>query len=95
MYGTVARLKLKAGSEAKFLDLMKEYEVLKIPGHLSSHVFRLDAGGNEYIMTAVFADKASYTKNAQDPAQDARYRKMRDLLESDPAWHDGEVIYSG
>jgi hypothetical protein len=33
-------------------------------------------------------------RNAEDPAQDATYRKLRELPESDPEWHDGEVLWS-
>ena len=32
--------------------------------------------------------------NADDPEQDKWYQEMRQHLEADPAWHDGEIIYS-
>ena len=37
--------------------------------------------------------KDAYFTNANNPEQDARYRSMRELLDADPEWHDGEVIY--
>jgi hypothetical protein len=40
---------------------------------------------------AVFASEKAYRENANDPAQDKEYRQMRELLESDPEWHDGAV----
>jgi antibiotic biosynthesis monooxygenase (ABM) superfamily enzyme len=95
MYGTVARMRLKPGAEQKLTQIMKSYESLNIPGHVSSTVYRLDAGNNEYILSVVFADKDSYEKNADSPEQDKRYQEMRALLEADPQWMDGEVLYHG
>jgi antibiotic biosynthesis monooxygenase (ABM) superfamily enzyme len=93
VYGTVARLRLKPGMESKFRDLAKSYESLKIPGHINTTVYRLDAGNDEYLMAVVFSDKGSYERNANSPEQDKRYQEMRALLAADPQWMDGEVIY--
>ena len=40
----------------------------------------------------IFEDRASYDKNANDPAQHERYTAMRALLEADPEWHDGMIM---
>jgi antibiotic biosynthesis monooxygenase (ABM) superfamily enzyme len=94
MFGTVARMRAKPGSEAKLMELMKEYEALDVPGFVATYVYRLDGDGNDYYMVALFKDRESYFANAQSPDQDRRYRRMRKLFEADPKWHDGEVIYS-
>jgi quinol monooxygenase YgiN len=94
MYGTVARMKLKPGMEAKLREELAHYERLAIPGFVSTHMYRMDRDPNEVYMTVVFKDKQSYVRNAQDPKQDERYRKMRALLAADPEWHDGEIIGS-
>ena len=94
MYGTVARMRLKPGMEEKLKDDMAQYERIKIPGFVSTMVYRMDKDPNEIYMAVVFKDKESYTKNAGDPKQDERYRKMRALLAADPEWHDGEIIQS-
>jgi len=94
MYGTVARMRLKPGMEPKLKDDMAQYDQLKIPGFVSTVVYRMDRDPNEIYMAVVFKDKASYTKNAGDPKQDERYKKMRALLAADPEWHDGEIIQS-
>ncbi len=95
MYGTVARIRIKPGMESKLKELTRSYEGLKIPGHKATYVYRLDSGNDEYIMSVVFEDKAAYTKNANDPAQDARFREMAALLAGEPQWNDGEIIYGG
>ena len=43
-------------------------------------------------MAVTFEDRETYHANAQSPEQDARYRKLLDLLEGEPEWHDGEVL---
>lgn len=94
MYGTVARLKIKPGMDAKLKEEMSKYPGLKIPGFVSTTVYRMDRDASELYMTVVFKDKQSYHANAQDPKQDERYRQMRALLAADPEWHDGEIIWS-
>ena len=94
MFGTVARLTMKAGVEPRFRELMNEYERLDIPGFVATHIYHMDDNPDEYFLTAIFRDRDSYVANASSPEQDARYRKMRECLMSDPEWHDGEIIFS-
>ncbi len=95
MYGTVARMKVKPGQAEAFVAFGKEFDGQRRPkGYIGQHVYRLDADANEFILVVVFEDKESYHANANDPEQDKDYRQMRDMLEADPVWHDGEVVYS-
>jgi hypothetical protein len=93
MYGTVARMQLKPGSLEKMQAHMKQYEGLKVPGHLATFVYQMDQNSNEVYLAVAFDSKESYVKNAQDPSQDARYRQMMEFLAAEPEWHDGEIIY--
>ena len=36
----------------------------------------------------MFKDRATYEKNADDPAQHERYVAYRALMEDEPQWHD-------
>jgi quinol monooxygenase YgiN len=94
MYGTVARMRLKPGTEAKLKEDMAQYDNLKIPGFVSTTIYRMDNDPSEVYMAVVFKDKASYVANARDPKQDERFKKMRASLQADPEWHDGEIIAS-
>jgi hypothetical protein len=42
------------------------------------------------VVVAVFNDRETYMRNADDPAQDERYQRIRALLSEDPTWTDGE-----
>ena len=95
MYGTVARLRLKANTEAQFSQLQHEFEALNVPGFVRSILYRMDADPREAYLVVLFDSKQSYRANAESAEQDARYRQMLTLLEGEPEWHDGEIVYVG
>src|SRR6266446_6563728 len=96
MYGTVARMRLKSNSDEQVQALNDEFareRGRKIEGFVASYVLRPDNRKDELILVAVFRDRASYRANAADPEQDRWYRRLREHLESDPEWTDGEVVF--
>jgi hypothetical protein len=42
-------------------------------------------------LVAIFENRETYDRNADDPSQDADDRQYRALMETDPEWHDGEI----
>jgi heme-degrading monooxygenase HmoA len=94
MYGTVAQIKVKPGKETELMEYSRDVESQNIPGWISTYVYRMDNDPNEYYLTVVFESKEAYVANANSPEQDASYRRLRELLVSDPEWHDGEVVNS-
>lgn len=93
MYGTIARCRVKPGAEKKFIELARDEQALHIPGLLGQYVYRMDANPNELFLVVIFDSKQAYIANADSPEQDARYRQFHLLLEEDPEWHDGEIVY--
>jgi hypothetical protein len=97
MYGTVAHIRVNPGKEQEVLALQHEWERERRPkatGGIGEFLYKLDRNPNEYILVVLFQDKETYTALADDPEQDRWYRRFRELLEADPEWHDGEVVYS-
>jgi quinol monooxygenase YgiN len=94
MYGTVAHLRVKSGMEERLIELFRAIEALKSPGLLAAHCYRMDTDKNDYYLAVVFASKELYFANAENPEVLAIDREMFTLLESEPEWHDGEVIYT-
>jgi heme-degrading monooxygenase HmoA len=90
----VARYRVKSGMEDRLLELDREFEGRQVPGFIALITYRMDADPNEYYSVAVFENKEVYVANANSPEQDAEYRKWRALLEDDPEWHDGEIVYT-
>ena len=92
MYGTIARMQVKPGRAAELAALTSTYEDVGVPGFIATYAYRSDRDPDEVWLAVLFEDRESYHRNAADPAQDARYRQMRELLAADPEWHDGEVM---
>jgi len=93
MYGTVARFTGKPSSE-EALRALTAMEGDQPAGMVFYHVYKLDAGGDQYVMVVGFEDKDSYFTNANSPESNQFYEKFRALLISDPEWLDGEIVES-
>jgi quinol monooxygenase YgiN len=91
MYGTIARFRAKPGMEQQLMDLAQE-QAKEIAGWVANYVYRMDADPNEYYLAVMFESKEAYVANAASPEQAARYGKLRELMENDPEWHDGEIV---
>ena len=95
MYGTVARLRVKPGHAETLMALGQQSpDQEPPPGFVATYVFKTDRDPNEYTLVVLFQDRDSYHTNAARPEQDQQYRQMREHLETDPEWIDGEVIYT-
>ena len=94
MYGSVARLQIKAGMEAHLLEFDRQSQAVMSPGFICNIIYRMDADPTTYYLVVVFASKEAYVANSTSPGQEARYRKLRVMLERDPEWNDGEVVSS-
>ena len=98
MYGTVARMHVKPGHADQLQKLNDEWTQgrgRQAAGYVASYVFRPDTWPDELVLVAIFQDRESYRANAEDPEQDRWYRQMREHLQADPEWTDGEVIFAG
>lgn len=94
MYGTVGHYRVKPGMEGQLVEQLRVFEAASVPGTVAVYAYRMDANSNDYYIAVVFASKEAYWANAQNPEQDARYRQLLPLLEHEPEWHDGEIVYA-
>jgi quinol monooxygenase YgiN len=94
MFGSVARMRVKQGSETRLEELSRRFEARHVDGWMSTNIYRSRNAPQEYWISVVFRDEASYRKNADDPVQDQWFRELMQLLESEPEWHDGDVVHS-
>jgi quinol monooxygenase YgiN len=92
MYGTVARAKVKPGGMEALHATMDDRD--ETPGAVAVYVYQMDADPNEIYIVAVFESKETYVANAESPDQHAQYEKMMQWLESEPEWHDGEIVFA-
>lgn len=94
MFGTIARMRVKRGMERQLEALSKKFESRHVDGWMSTNIYRANDGPGEYWISVVFRDESSYRKNADDPVQGQWFRELVSLLESEPEWHDGEVVHT-
>jgi quinol monooxygenase YgiN len=95
MYGTIFRMKVKSGQEQRVIEIFRDWERDQQPvvkGALGGVLMKPDASSGEFIGVAIFQDKESYLANADNPAQQEWFGRLREALEADPEWEDGEYI---
>ncbi len=90
MYGTVAKTKVKPENRDKLRAVMEKQSAAVIPGFVSGYMLWENDGDTAWLF-AIFEDRASYDRNADDPGQNERYVEYRALMEDEPEWHDGEI----
>lgn len=93
MYGTVARMRVKAGMLESLMELSEGYEADPPPGFVGQYVYQMDDDLDEFYIVVMFESREAYVANADSPEQNERYLAMREMLAADPEWHDGEIIY--
>ena len=98
MYGSIFRMRPVAGREQDVIEVFNEWERERMPnvrGVVGGFLMKPDANTGELIGVAVFENKDAYLANGNDPAQHTWFMKLRELLQSDPAWEDGEFVVGG
>ena len=93
MYGTVAKVSVKPENRQKLREVFDQEDVSGVDGFVGSYVLWENEGDGGWLF-AIFKDRATYDKNADDPAQHGRYVAYRALMEAEPEWHDGEIEQS-
>ena len=89
MYGSAFRMRPKPGMKDQLRETMMSNE-RQPKGMVAAYLLEED-NSDAVFGLAVFEDEKTYRDNPNDPAQDAEYRKFRELLEADPEWHDGSI----
>lgn len=92
VFGTIARSRTKEGVT---IDQIKEQFAgaeNRPAGAVSLVVFQSANDPREIWIASAFESRDAYFKNADSPEQKARFERMRDLMEGEPEWHDGNVL---
>lgn len=98
MYGSIFRMRPKAGRGADVAALFQEWGETRarmVPGVRAGYVLAPTSHPGELIGVAVFKDPETYEANANSPEQHYWYLRVRELLEADPEWEDGEYVTAG
>ena len=95
MYGTIARWRLKAGVTDEqlngVLDIMRND---RPASSVAVIVYRSATDPREIWVAGAFESREAYVANAATPEQNARFARIRALIDGEPEWHDGDVLYA-
>lgn len=98
VYGTIARLRAKAGAEHLIVAQMNALRTnnaeqsARMAGWLSSALHQSARDPRDLFLVVAFEDEAAYRANAALPTQHEWYIRLRGCLEADPEWFDGPVL---
>jgi hypothetical protein len=95
MFGTIYRMQPKAGQELAIAEHLRRWERERRPeanGTVAGFLFKPRENSGELIGVAIFDSEANYRKTSDAPAQGRWYRQLREMLETDPEWNDGDVL---
>jgi quinol monooxygenase YgiN len=95
MYGSIARWHIKEGKQQELEELVAKVVRDRASAGLAVHVYRSDSDPPEYWVAGVFKSREAYRASSDVPGTASGYQQLRGLMDSDPEWHDGEVIASG
>jgi quinol monooxygenase YgiN len=90
MYGTVARTRVKPENVEALRKVFERQSKTPMAGFVKSYVL-FEKDSDVAWMFAVFEDRATYDRNADEPAMHERYVEYRALMEDEPEWHDGVI----
>ena len=91
MYGTCAKTRVAPENRAALNEILAQHSSDVAPGFVSAYTLA-ENDSDVLWMFAVFEDRESYDRNADDPAQHERYTQYRSLMLEEPEWHDGEIV---
>jgi hypothetical protein len=94
MYGTIGHFQVKAGMEDQLIEALRQVGNLNLPGSIAAYCYHADASERDYYIAVVFSDKETYFAHAQHPEVAAIDERLMGLLECEPDWRDGEVVYA-
>jgi quinol monooxygenase YgiN len=95
MFGTIYQMKPRAGQEQAVADHLRRWDRERrasVSGAVAGYLFRSKEQPDVLVGVAVFDSEESYRKNADDPAQGRWYNELRQMLQADPDWNDGDVL---
>lgn len=90
MYGTCARTRVKPENREALRAVFQGQSPSEVDGYVGAYTL-FENDSDVVWLFAIFRDRESYDRNADDPRQHEQYVAYRALMEEEPEWHDGEI----
>ena len=92
MFGTVARMTVKAGELEQLQKVLSDWDGASVDGAIATYVYKPENGTNDIMFSVLFRDEESHNANARSPRTAEWYQAVRSHLDADPEWWEGPVI---
>lgn len=95
MFGTISRWRLRADvTDEQLNDALAMMRDDRPASSVAIIVYRSVSDSREIWVAGAFESCEAYAANAATPEQNARFTRIRALLDGEPEWHDGDVLYA-
>lgn len=95
MFGTIARWRLRADvTDEQLNGVLAMMRDDRPASSVAILVFRSATDPREIWVAGAFESREAYVANAATPEQNARFERIRALIDGEPEWHDGDVIFA-
>ena len=92
MYGTIGRMTPKPGKRDKLVALLSSPPTgAAAAGYRGAYLLKADEG-DEVVVAVMYEDRDAYVAMVHDPATDANFGTIMELLQDEPTWTDGEWL---
>jgi heme-degrading monooxygenase HmoA len=92
MYGTIGRMKPKAGQRDALIAMMSAPPTgAAADGYRGSYLLKADEG-DEVVVAVMYEDKDAYVAMVHDPQTEENFGRFMELLQDEPTWTDGEWL---
>ncbi|HEX6492182.1 MAG TPA: hypothetical protein VF112_01655 [Candidatus Dormibacteraeota bacterium] len=95
MFGTIARWRLKPSvTDEQLNEVLGMMRDDRPASSVAILVFRSATDPREIWVAGAFESREAYVANAATPEQNARFERIRALIDGEPEWHDGDVLFA-
>jgi quinol monooxygenase YgiN len=95
VFGTIARWQLKPSvTDDQLNDVLATMRDDRPASAVAIVVLRSPADPREIWVAGVFESREAYEANAATPEQNARFARVSALIDGQPEWHDGDVLFA-
>jgi len=93
MFGSISRWRLKEGvTEQQVAEFVQQLNADRPASAVALVLLRSASDPRELWVAGAFESRAAYEANSASPEQNARFERIRALMEGAPEWHDGDVL---
>jgi quinol monooxygenase YgiN len=93
MYGTIAKMRVKPACREALVRFIEAMPNLP-DSYIGRVMYQMDDDPDVFYLAGVFDSKKGYFTHSDKPETHTLYLQLLELLENEPQWHDGEIVFT-